>query len=208
MIASINGRITQKTPTAILVEVQGLGYQVHVPLTTYYRLPEVKELVALQVYTYVREDALQLYGFLSLLEKELFLLLISISGVGPKLGLNILSGMETGELINAIRNGDVQRLRAIPGVGPKMAGRLALELREKVSGLHPEDSGIVVETAEPRDAVGDDALSALMNLGYHRTVARRMIEQIVQGEEAQHNGDIDSVEGLIKLALKRLAKIK
>ncbi|HIE64796.1 MAG: Holliday junction branch migration protein RuvA [Nitrospira sp.] len=208
MIASINGHITQKTPTALIIEVQGLGYQVHVPLTTYYRLPEVKEVVALQIYTYVREDVLQLYGFLSLLEKEFFLLLISVSGIGPKLGLNILSGMETGELIDAIRNGNVQRLRAIPGVGPKMAGRLALELKEKVSSLYSDHSGIVLETTTPGNKVSEDALSALMNLGYHRTEARRVIENIVQREEAQNNGDIDSVEGLIKLALKGLAKIK
>ncbi len=208
MIASINGLVTHKTPTVVIIEVQGLGYEVHVPLTSYYRLPEVKEMVALQIYTYVREDTLQLYGFLSLLEKELFLLLISVSGVGPKLGLNILSGMETGELIDAIRNGNVQRLRAIPGVGPKMAGRLALELKEKVSSLHPERSGIAASVVEPGNEVSNDALSALMNLGYHRTEARRVIEQIVQGEEEQDNGEIDSVEGLIKLALKRLAKIK
>ncbi|MFQ5580054.1 MAG: Holliday junction branch migration protein RuvA [Nitrospiria bacterium] len=198
----------QKTSSAVIVEVQGIGYEVYVPLTTYYRLPEIKEVVTLQVFTYVREDAFQLYGFLSLPEKALFLLLISVSGVGPKLGLNILSGMETGELIDAIREGNVQRLKAIPGVGPKMAGRLALELKDKVSTLHPEHSGFAAGVSAPESTVSDDALSALMNLGYHRTEARQVIEQLVQGEEAQSNAEIDSVEGLIKLALKRLAKLK
>lgn len=208
MIASIKGLIMQKTSSAVIVEVQGIGYEVYVPLTTYYRLPEIKEVVTLQVFTYVREDAFQLYGFLSLPEKALFLLLISVSGVGPKLGLNILSGMETGELIDAIREGNVQRLKAIPGVGPKMAGRLALELKDKVSTLHPEHSGFAAGVSAPESTVSDDALSALMNLGYHRTEARQVIEQLVQGEEAQSNAEIDSVEGLIKLALKRLAKLK
>ena len=204
MIASITGTITVKTPSALVVEVQGIGYQVFVPLSTFYHLPEIKETVSLQIYTHVREDALQLYGFSSPLEKELFLLLLGISGVGPKLALNILSGMELNELIGAIRNGSVERLRAIPGVGPKTAGRLVLELKEKaallnLAGLKPSSE------PESENQAGDDALSALMNLGYNRMEAKRAIEQILK--EPASPDSSDSVEGLIKRALKKLAKV-
>lgn len=204
MIASITGVITVKTPSALVVEVHGIGYQIFVPLSTFYHLPEIKEAVSLQIHTHVREDALQLYGFSSLLEKELFLLLLGISGVGPKLALNILSGMELNELIQAIRNGSVERLRAIPGVGPKTAGRLVLELKEKVAllnlaGLQPSSE------PESENQAGDDALSALMNLGYNRMEAKRALDQILK--EPASSESPDSVEGLIKKALKKLAKV-
>ncbi|HZR46567.1 MAG TPA: Holliday junction branch migration protein RuvA [Candidatus Manganitrophaceae bacterium] len=204
MIASITGTITVKTPSALVVEVHGIGYQIFVPLSTFYHLPEIKEAVSLQIYTHVREDALQLYGFSSPLEKELFLLLLGISGVGPKLALNILSGMELNELIGAIRNGSVERLRAIPGVGPKTAGRLVLELKEKaallnLTGLQPSSE------PESENQAGDDALSALMNLGYNRMEAKRAIEQILKDPASSDRPD--SVEGLIKKALKKLSKV-
>ena len=204
MIASITGTITVKTPSAHVVEVHGIGYQIFVPLSTFYHLPEIKEAVSLQIYTHVREDALQLYGFSSPLEKELFLLLLGISGVGPKLALNILSGMELNELIGAIRNGSVERLRAIPGVGPKTAGRLVLELKEKaallnLTGLQPSSE------PESENQAGDDALSALMNLGYNRMEAKRAIEQILKDPASSDRPD--SVEGLIKKALKKLSKV-
>ena len=204
MIASMTGVITFKSPSSLIVEVQGIGYQVSVPLSTFYHLPEVKEGVALHIYTHVREDALQLYGFSSLLEKELFLLLLGVSGVGPKLALNILSGIELNELIQALRNGSVDRLRAIPGVGPKTAGRLVLELKEKAAsldftGLH---SSIIAPGGE--NQAGEDALSALMNLGYNRVEAKRAIDRILQEQPAESP---DSVEGLIKKALKKLSKV-
>lgn len=213
MIASISGVITFKSPSALIVEAQGIGYQVFVPLSTFYHLPEVKEGVALHIYTHVREDALQLYGFYSLLEKELFLLLLGISGVGPKLALNILSGMELNELIEAIRNGSIDRLRAIPGVGPKTAGRLVLELKEKVSLLNPAGLQPSTAAAAPENQVGEDALSALMNLGYNRMEAKRVVDQILQDGALHVRGQAagsdrsDSVEGLIKKALKKLSKV-
>ncbi len=204
MIASMTGVITFKSPSSLIVEVQGIGYQVFVPLSTFYHLPEVKEGVALHIYTHVREDALQLYGFSSFLEKELFLLLLGVSGVGPKLALNILSGIELNELIQALRNGSVDRLRAIPGVGPKTAGRLVLELKEKAALLNPAglQSSIAAQGGETQ--IGEDALSALMNLGYNRVEAKRVIDQILQEQPAESPG---SVEGLIKKALKKLAKV-
>lgn len=205
MIASLSGIITFKSPTFLIVEVQGIGYQVFVPLSTFYHLPEVKEGVALQIHTHVREDALQLYGFSSLLEKQLFLLLLGISGVGPKLALNILSGMELNELIQSIRNGSVERLRAIPGVGPKTAGRLVLELKEKVALLNLAGLQASAAAPEGENPVGDDALSALMNLGYNRNEAKRSIDQILK--DASPADPPDSVEGLIKKALKKLSKV-
>lgn len=204
MIASISGTITSKSPASVVVEVQGIGYQIFVPLSTFYHLPELKEAVSLQIHTHVREDALQLYGFNSLLEKELFLLLLGISGVGPKLALNILSGMELNELIVAIRNGSVERLRAIPGVGPKTAGRLVLELKEKVALLNLAGLQASDDAPESENQAGDDALSALMNLGYNRIEAKRAIDQILKD---QPTAGPDSVEGLIKKALKKLAKV-
>lgn len=204
MIASIKGTVSFKSPTSLIIEVQGIGYHVFVPLSTFYHLPETKETVSLQIYTHVREDALQLYGFSSPHEKELFLLLLGISGVGPKLALNILSGMEFTELVKALREGSVERLRAIPGVGPKTAGRLVLELKEKVSALPLGGIPSFVGEDQGRDQVKDDALSALTNLGYNRIEAKRAIDQILKepGEESP-----ESVEGLIKKTLKKLAKV-
>lgn len=202
MIASITGTITDKSPASLIVEVQGIGYQIFVPLGTFYRLPEVKQSTSLQIYTHVREDALQLYGFLTFIEKELFLMLLGISGVGPKLALNILSGMELPELVQALREGSVERLRAIPGVGPKTAGRLVLELKEKVAALSLTGVQAPAPAASEEDQVKEDALSALINLGYSRNEAKRAIDRISEEE-----GPLpDSVEAWIKKALKKLAK--
>jgi Holliday junction DNA helicase RuvA len=189
----------------LIIEVQGIGYELFVPLSTFYRLPEVKESVALSVYTHVREDALQLYGFFSTLEKQLFLLLLGVSGVGPKLALNILSGMETSEMVQAICQGNVDRLRAIPGVGPKTAGRVILELKEKVSRLAGPGSQFDTPEAGGENKIAEDTLSALINLGYNRIEAKRAIDQIVKDEGAASVG-LSSVEEFIKKALKGLAK--
>ncbi len=202
MIASLNGVITLKSTTAVIVEVHGIGYQVFTPLSTYYRLPEEKEQVALHIYTHIREDALQLFGFLSLREKEVFLLLLGVSSVGPKLALNILSGIELSELIQALRDGEQQRLKAIPGVGPKMAGRLILELKEKVVQIGQANDMLDDVDAGPEETVQNDALSALINLGYNRLDAKREIERILKEDEADC-----SVEDLIRKGLKRLSKV-
>ncbi len=199
MIASITGILTTKTPSLLIIDVHGIGYQVFVPLSTFYHLPEVKETTSLQTYTHVREDAFQLYGFLTLLEKELFLLLLGVSGIGPKLALNILSGMEIMELAAAIQEGNIQRLRAIPGVGPKTAGRLVLELKEKVASLKLAGLPLAEPLASGEDKIVADALSALVNLGYNRSEAKKVLDG------AELNGS--SVEGLIKQALKKLARI-
>ncbi len=197
MIASITGIIASKSLDALIVEVSGIGYQVFIPLSTYYQLPEIKSPVSLHIHTYVREDALQLYGFLTILEKKLFLLLIGVSGVGPKLARNILSGIEVPALLTAIQKGDVERLRLIPGIGPKMAGRLVLELKEKVSSLD-EMREVLVKT---ENTVSDDAISALMNLGYSQREAEKVIDRIFKEEGQDH-----TLEAFIKKALQMLSK--
>ncbi len=197
MIASINGTITSKSLDALIIEVGGVGLQVFIPLSTYYQLPEIKSTVSLHIHTYVREDALQLYGFLTLLEKKLFLLLIGVSGVGPKLARNILSGIEVPELLVAIQKGAIERLRLIPGIGPKMAGRLVLELKEKVSSLD-EMTEVLAKSENP---ISDDAISALMNLGYSQREAQKVIDGILK-EAGQHC----AIEALIKKALQILSK--
>lgn len=201
MIASLNGVIVMKTPTSLTIDVHGVGYQVSTPLSTYYRLPEEKAQVFLHIYTHIREDALQLFGFSSLREKEVFLLLLGVTSVGPKLALNILSGIGVSELIDAIREEQAHRLKAIPGVGPKMVGRLILELKEKVNalGIAPSDIPASDEIEEGKQR---DALSALMNLGYARSHAKRSLEQILK--ESEHG----SVEDLIRAGLKRLSTVK
>jgi Holliday junction DNA helicase RuvA len=201
MIASLNGVIVMKTPTILTLDVRGVGYQVFTPLSTYYHLPEEKSEVFLHIYTHIREDAFQLFGFSSLREKEVFLLLLGVTGVGPKLALNILSGIGVSELIDAIREEQIHRLKAIPGVGPKMVGRLILELKEKMNALGTVPSDVIASDSV-EDGTQRDALSALMNLGYTRSDAKRSLEHILK--ETQDS----SVEDLIRAGLKRLVKVK
>jgi Holliday junction DNA helicase RuvA len=198
MIAWLTGTLLQKTPAYLIVEVHGIGYQIAVSLPTFYRMPEINETVTLHVHTHVREDALQLYGFLQPLDKEIFLLLTTISGIGPKLALGILSGMESGELIAALRNKQVDRLKAIPGIGSKTAGRMILELQEKIAAFGEGKPQMGRE--EP---LIEDALSALVNLGYSRAEAKRVIDDVGRSQE----GQAPLLADLIKEALKRLAKV-
>ena len=201
MIATITGQLIHKSPAYVIVDVHGVGYQIFTPLSSFYHLPEIKETVTLQAYTHVREDALQLYGFLTAEEKDLFLLLITISGIGPKLALNILSGMPVAELVSAVRQGDVARLCSIPGIGQKIAARLALELKEKIAAIKTADVEIVPGESEERRQMLEDALSALVNLGYNRAVAKEVVRKI----SLAYEGDL-SVETLLKESLKRLSR--
>ena len=164
MIAHLRGRIFDKQPNRIIVDVNGVGYDVAVPLSTFYGLGEAGAEIALRIHTHVREDALLLYGFATRLEQELFERLISVSGIGPKVGLAVLSGIETNELIKAIQRSDLARLTAIPGVGKKTAERIVLELKDRLplaAHTQPADGSSV----EPSDLKAD-VLSALVNLGY------------------------------------------
>ncbi len=200
MIASLTGIISEKTAGSIIIDVSGVGYDVNVPLSTFYALPEEGEQARLLIYTYVKEDALKLFGFLTPREKGLFIKLIGISGVGPKLGLGILSGMETEDLISAIASGDTARLNAIPGVGKKTADRLIIELKDKLKLEVLSDPS---KRSGPQ-IVGDnfdDALSALLNLGYKRGDVEKTLEAIRRRDE-----ETPDVENIIRESLKVMAK--
>jgi Holliday junction DNA helicase RuvA len=180
MIALLRGSLLEKAANRLIVDVNGVGYEVLVPLSTFYALGDAGGPVTLRTYTHVREDVIALYGFLTRLEQDLFERLISISGVGPKLALAVLSGIEPAELVRALRLNDVARLMAIPGVGKKTAERITLELRDR---LPPsiQAAGPVPVAANPADQMRDDLLSALLNLGYQRPVAERAVENVVGG---------------------------
>ena len=197
MIAQICGRLAHKSPEEIVVDCNGVGYGVRVPLSTFYELPEIGEEVILRVHTHVREDALHLYGFLTGKEKELFGLLIGVSGVGPRLAINVLSGIATHDLERALQEGDLLSLTRIPGVGRKTAERMLLELKDKVAA-----PGAGAATGMPmRDGKVKDALSALLNLGYQKGIAEEAVRDCVR----QHGEEL-SLEELLKESLRMLAK--
>ena len=199
MIAHLTGQLFRKSPQSVIIEAGGIGYEVFVPLSTFYALPEQNERVSLHIYTHVREDTLSLFGFSSHLERDLFMLLISVSGIGPKLAVNILSGIGPQELLQAIALGNANRLKAIPGVGKKTAERIVLELKDKAARL----GGKEIEVARPpvmtHDTLSSDALSALINLGYAPNAAKKAVDK------AQQTVNNDSLEALIKEALRLLS---
>jgi len=203
VIASLSGTLSFKTPQYLIVDVHGVGYKVFTPLSSFYRLPEVKDPVVLFTHTHVREDALQLFGFLTTDEFGMFLLLLGTNGVGPRLALNILSGLSVSEIKLAIERGDIRRLASIPGVGKKTAARLALELREKIATLGPSSESPVpdVSDSEPQDRVRSDALAGLVYLGYPKAQGRDAIDQLLRGSHTSL-----SVEQLIKDSLRLLSR--
>jgi len=201
MIARINGTLIQKTPVSLIVEAMGVGYEVFVPLTTFYELPEVGEKIVLHIYTQVREDAITLFGFISQREKDIFQLLITVNGIGPKLAMNILSGTDPQELIRSVTRGDLNRLVRIPGVGKKMAERIIFDLRDKkiaeVSGSQADDKPSEPDVQEMKD----DALSALMNLGYRNQAVQDVLDQVFKEVKEEEM----SLDILLKKTLKILA---
>ena len=205
MIAHLSGTLLSKQATSVILDVAGVGYEVSIPLSTFYELEDPGSTVQLRIYTHVREDALQLYGFKTARERELFLRLISVSGIGPKLGITLLSGMSAEEMITSIRNNNLAKLTLIPGVGRKTAERLVMELRDKVASLAAgvdEDLGVTAEAAgaPTEDSMRADALSALLNLGYQRNAAEKAVSA-APGE----NDDV-SVESILRASLRKLAK--
>lgn len=206
MIAFLTGTLLAKQATAVIIDVGGVGYEVAIPISTFYELEELGSRVQLRIYTHVREDALQLFGFKTTRERELFMRLISVSGIGPKLGITLLSGMSADEMIAAIRNNNLARLTLIPGVGRKTAERLVVELRDKIgtiqAGDGEDEAGLETQPtpAMSEDAVHQDALSALVNLGYQRSVAEKAITF------ALNEGGEITVETLLRRSLKRLGK--
>ena len=202
VIAYLSGKLLEKHANAAIVDVGGVGYEVLIPLSTFYELGEIGSVVSLRIYTHVREDAIQLFGFNTIRERELYLRLISVQGVGAKSGITMLSGMNADEIIMAIRTDDLARLTSIPGVGRKAAERLVIELRDKVAELGGE-GGSSLDAARPTlpaDAVFDDALSALVNLGYQKNAAEKALKQ------AAHEGTDISVQKLLRRSLQLLAR--
>ena len=203
MIAQLTGKLIQKQPNSVVIDVGGVGYDVTIPVSTFYELGEPGVDVSLKIHTHVREDALQLFGFWTTREKELFLKLTSVSGVGPKLAITMLSGMPAAELINAITTDDHTRLTSIPGVGRKIAERVVVELRDKLAVISLEARE--AERAASRDlpageaAVRDDTISALMALGYPKAISERAVSFAMR-EEGER-----SIEAVLKRALRRLS---
>lgn len=194
MIAKISGALDQKVPGEVIVDVGGVGYHVLIPLSVFYRLPEVGREVSLYIHTHLREDALQLFGFLEQEEKRVFLLLNSVTGIGPKLALNILSGIPAEELARALKDGDQPRLLSIPGVGKKLAERMIVELRDKFLALPMEEAGRSGGSQVMRDAV-----SALVNLGYRQGDAEKSVREITRNGEK-------TLPEVLKEALRRLSQ--
>jgi len=204
MIAYLSGKLLAKHPGTLILDVQGVGYEVSIPLSTFYEVGEVASEVQLQIYTHVREDTLQLFGFQTRRDRELFMQLISVSGVGAKMGIAMLSAMNTDEIILAIRTENLAKLTAIPGIGRKTAERLVIELRDKVMKmLAPETGSATLSDAKEKqaaDLVYDDALSALLNLGYQRQAAEKALKSAV------NEGTDVTVQKLLRRSLQLLAK--
>lgn len=200
MIARLSGILIQKSATQCVVDVHGAGYRVVVPLSTFYELPEAGEPVVLQIHTHVREDAIHLYGFYTEEEREVFQLMISVSGIGPKLAVNVLSGISAPEWARAVATDDLKRLTGIPGVGRKTAERMILELKEKAVKFGGEVSPAGAPTVHTGEQLKDDALSALVNLGYKGSSAREVVERIIK--EAPEPLSLDRI---LKKALRSLA---
>ena len=208
MIAHLSGTLLSKQATSVILDVGGVGYEITIPVSTFYDLDEEGSIVKLRIYTHVREDALQLYGFKTARERELFMRLISVSGIGPKLGITLLSGMSADEMIASIRTNNLARLTLIPGVGRKTAERLVMELRDRVASLSsaqleeelgaktPEGAALPTE-----DSTRSDVLSALLNLGYQRSSAEKAVTA------ALDEGDDISVESILRRSLRKLAKV-
>jgi len=202
MIAHLFGKLLEKHPNAAIVDVGGVGYEVSIPLSTFYELGDAGSDVSLRIYTHVREDAIQLFGFKTTRERDLYLRLISVQGIGPKMGIAMLSGMSADEIIMAIRSNDLVRLKSIPGVGLKTAERLVIELRDKVGVLADGTSpdGTTASSPSPAEGIFEDALSALTNLGYQRSAAEKALQQ------AAADGAELSVKKLLRRSLQLLAK--
>ena len=196
MIAHLSGTVLEKHPQRVVVDVGGVGYEVHVPLSTFYVIGEPGSPVTLRVHTHVREDAIQLFGFAAQLEQTLFERLIAISGIGPKVALGVLSGIEPTDLVRAIRQSDLARLTSIPGVGKKTAERIVVELRDRLPQAVPEMGTLPAG----EDDVRSDVISALANLGYQRNAAEKALERVLG--HATDRG----FEPLLREVLKALAR--
>ena len=208
MIAHLNGTLLFKQPNTVVVDVSGVGYEVNIPLSTFYELADTGSSVQLRIYTHVKEDALQLYGFKTARERELFVNFISVSGIGPKIGIALLSsGMSADELIAAIKSNNLARLTLIPGVGRKTAERLIVDLRDKMTALavsqvaDVEGRGPEAPIPSSEDDVRSQALSGLLNLGYQKSAAEKAIDSALS-----EDGEA-TVESVLRRGLRKLSRL-
>jgi len=199
MIAKLTGQLIAKAPSHIILDVQGVGYEVLIPLSTYFALPELQDSLSLNVFTHVREDAIQLFGFLTVSEKDTFVMLTNISGVGGKLALSVLSTLSVSDLIAAIQKNDEDKLSSVPGIGKKSASRIVLELKDKIARLD-SDLALPTKPALP-DQIQYDAVSALVNLGYRSRDVKDIIAKICRDQTTP-----PLLDYLIREALKQLSK--
>ena len=200
MIGQLRGQLLSKKPNVLLLDVQGVGYEVFIPLTSFYELPDEGNEVTLKIHTHVREDALMLFGFRSQREKEFFLKLLSISGIGPKLAIAILSGAQVEEIAQALVDGNLGRLTAIPGVGRKTAERLVLELKNQMASFVLPDRADASQKETPNTMLEEDVLSALTNLGYPRASAEKALSMALRSADCQR-----TFEDILRNTLRRLA---
>jgi Holliday junction DNA helicase RuvA len=200
MIGSLRGRVLEKQPNRVLVDVNGVGYEVFIPLSTFYDVGDEGTEIALRIHTHVREDSLQLFGFLTILERQMFERLITVSGIGPKLAIAVLSGLDTRDLLAAVQRADIARLTTIPGVGKKTAERIVLELKDRLTQLTAPPPSEVKPVTSAADRVRDDLLSALQNLGYHRPDAERAADAVLRDAPDR------SLESALKDALRHLMR--
>ena len=198
MIATLHGVLTEKNPSRLVVDIGGVGYEVNVPLSTFYALGEMGAEVDLRIHTHVRQETLSLFGFATRLEVDLFERLITISGVGPRLALAVLSGLEPPDLLRAIQNSDIVRLQGIPGVGKKTAERISLELKDKLPA-NAADEGVTTDPVNDTEGIRNDVMSALLNLGYHRSLAERAVNEVLTDK-------LGTFEEVLRQALRELAK--
>ncbi len=200
MIARLSGTLVEKQATRLVVDVHGVGYEVQVPLSTFYHLPEPGAGVTLRIHTHVREDALSLFGFATALELRLFERLIGISGIGPKLALAVLSGIDPADLVRAVQAGDVGRLTLIPGVGKKTAERIGLELKDRLTQQLATELGVDGGAPPGEATLRADLVSALLNLGYHRALAEKAVDAAMKAPGER------TFERVLKDALSRTGR--
>ncbi|HQR37339.1 MAG TPA: Holliday junction branch migration protein RuvA [Blastocatellia bacterium] len=203
MIAHLAGTVLLKQPNVVVIDVNGVGYEVTIPVSTFYDIGDVGSALSLRVHTYVREDVIQLFGFRTGREKDLFLKLTSVTGIGPKLAITILSGMSPDELIPAIRANDLARLTSIPGVGKKTAERVVMELRDKMAAMMGPEAEAAYSApggAGSGDAVRDDTVAALLSLGYQRALAEKAVARVLDQDPDQ------SIEQVLRASLKLLSR--
>ena len=180
MIALISGKIVYKGISHVVIDAHGVGYRIFIPLPTFYELPEAGQIITLHVHTHVKQDAINLFGFYTVQERDLFQLMLSVSGIGPKMSMNILSGISVQEMLRAISSGDVRKLISIPGLGKKLAERLILELKEKVvKKMMAEEMPAIDNQQKINEIIREDVLSALINLGYKSNMAQAALDKVL-----------------------------